>query len=223
MLQHVDDGEDKHRLIYFWNAECNNLTGNNVFRVVNVTAKGAFMRSRVNYLRSIAVVFLLLAALSLSACGKRIPISKYVLNSEDNPNWYSSYKERDGFEYLKVKYYSKGGGSSEPVQIPEYLIFGSSAEARSYYKSIYKEYKDEDADFYGHGSNWFVSDVPRTYDAVITRMYYVDRNVVICADVEVTTYSTLGDVGHTNNSGIEDYIRQHHSEMREFVMELFQE
>ena len=181
------------------------------------------MRSSVNYLRSIAVVFLVLAALSLSACGKRVKLSDYVLNSVDNPGWYSSYKEMDGYEYLKVKYGGYGRVSTEPEQIPEYLIFGSSAEARSYYRSIYKEYKNEDADFYGHGSNWFVSDVPRTYDAVITRMYYVDRNVVICADVDITTYSTLGDVSHTNNSGIEDYIRQHHSDMRKFVIGLFQE
>lgn len=180
------------------------------------------MRSRVNYLRSIAVVFLVLAALSLSACGKA-PLSEYVLNSADNPGWYSKYKESDGFEYLKVSYGGYGRVSTEPEQIPDYLIFGSSAEARSYYRSIYKEYKNEDADFYGHGSNWFVSDVPRTYDAVITRMYYLDRNVVICAEVEVTTYSTLGDVSRTDNSGIKDYILHHHSDMREFVLDLFQE
>ena len=52
-------------------------------------------------------------------------------------------------------------------------------------------------------------------------MYYLDRNVIICADVYMTTYSTLGDSSSYDNSDMKKYILDNHGEMREFVMGLF--
>ena len=87
--------------------------------------------------------------------------------------------------------------------------------------SLIDECKEEGTGIKERGLSWFIAKVPHTYDCDITGMYYLDKNVVIYAEVYITTYSTLGDTSSKDKSDMKKYILKNHSEMREFVMELF--
>ena len=178
------------------------------------------MMTKTRSFRNTAVVFILLL-FALSGCGKTYPIHDYEIDREKHPGWYT-YDDNDYFEYLNVHFSGKNSSSGrDPVEKATYLIFESSAAAKSYFNWCLDDCKEAGVEIYDKGWGWFISDVPHTYDAEITRMYYLDRNVIICADVYMTTYSTLGDSSSYDNSDMKKYILDNHGEMREFVMGLF--
>jgi len=178
------------------------------------------MRTKSGHYRHAAFVLLILMLFTLSGCGETYPIHDYEIDRDKHPGWHF-YEGSQYVEHLEVSFSGTGLSGSDPAERATYLVFESSGAAKTYYKKCIKDCKDSEAEIYERGTNWFISHVPHTYDAEITRMYYLDQNVIICADVYIAMYNTLGDSDSINNSDMKEYILDNHGEMRESVMELF--
>ena len=180
-------------------------------------------------MRKTLTVLTLIMAIFLTACSYNL--DELEINKEDNPGWrssgYSGYiQEIRHIRYLEVSYSSFGRTKSEPEQELTYLVFASSADAREYYTKWRKycrsmEYERDS------GTNWFVTKEPNTYDVVMFKMYYLEGNVIIQGDVEVTYYSTenggTSSTTVTRSEGAErkEYILKNHSRLRKYAMDLF--
>lgn len=178
------------------------------------------MRTKERLIRYTAFVQLIFVLFGLSGCGKTYPIHDYAIDQDKHPGWYVC--EKSNFvEHLDVHYSYNLRSGQDPVENATYLVFDSSASARSYFNNCLDECKEEGTGIKERGLSWFIAKVPHTYDCDITGMYYLDKNVVIYAEVYITTYSTLGDTSSKDKSDMKKYILKNHSEMRDFVMELF--
>lgn len=178
------------------------------------------MRTKGRHLINTALVTLLLMLFALSGCDITYPIHDYMIDKEKHPGWYT-HERSDYVEYLDVSYSNNGRSGRDPIEKANYLVFESSSAAKSYFNYCLNDCREAETEIYDRGSNWFVAKVPHTYDVEITRMYYLDRNVIICADVYSAYYSTNGETGSKDNSDMKKYILDHHSEMRDFAMGLF--
>ena len=155
-------------------------------------------------MKKIVFAIILLAAVLLTACSATYNINELGIDRDKYPNWYADTRYEEDYEYLYVRY--SGRDKNEPMEKMTYMVFESSAEARKYYK-YWKDYCDDSSEIYDKGGNWFIARTPNTYDAEITEMYYRDQNVIICAEVYITTYSTLGDSHSKDSSDLESYVR----------------
>ena len=180
------------------------------------------MRTRGRHLRNTAFVTLLLVLIALSGCGKTYPIDDMEIDRDNHPGWYT-YDGSDFVKHIRVYYRQPDGrAGTEPIQQADYLVFESSSAAKTYFNSYLDDCRESDSEIYDKGWGWFVAELPHTYDAEITRMFYLDGNVVICADIHTVCYSTLGYSSVYNNPDMKGYIIDHHTEMKEFVMGLFE-
>ena len=170
-------------------------------------------------MRKTVVALIMLATVFLTACSSTYNIKELGIDKDNYPGWSAKLRQRDDYEYLDVYYYAIP--RSEPMQRMTYMVFGSSAEAKKYY-NFWIDYCKKSTEVYDKGTNWFVTRLPDTYDVVKTSMFYREENVIICADVEVTTYSTLGDSSTTNNSDLRPYVMDNHSAIRKSVLEMFE-
>jgi hypothetical protein len=170
-------------------------------------------------MKKIAVVFALIIAVFLTACSSTYNINELGIDKEKHPNWSAKLRSREDFDYLDVYYY--GRMKSEPMQKMTYMVFASSAEAKAYYK-YWLSYCDDSSEVLDKGFDWFITRLPNTYDVVITSLFYRDGNVIICANVDVTTYSTIGDSSTTDNSDLRPYVMEKHSDIRKSVLEMLE-
>lgn len=175
------------------------------------------MKTKRRHLRYVSFISLLILLFAMSGCSKTYPIHDFEIDKEQHPGWYT-YWGNDFCEYLNVSY---SESSNEQVERATYMVFESASAAKSYYDYFLDDCKKTESEIYDQGSGWVVCKVPHTYDAEITSMYYLDRNVIICADVYAAYYNTLGDTKSVDNSDMKNYILDNHNEMREFVMGLF--
>lgn len=170
-------------------------------------------------MKRIVVAVIMLVAVLLTACAPIYNIEELEIDRDDYPGWYADLRNHGGYDYLDVRY--SGSDKSEPMEKTTYMVFESSAEARKYY-NFWIDYCDDSSEIYEKGINWFITREPNTYDAIITEMYYRDQNVIICAKVDVTTYSTLGDNHRTDNSELKPYVKNNHTEIRKTVLDMLE-
>jgi hypothetical protein len=170
-------------------------------------------------MKKIAVAAILLLTVILTACSSTYNIKEMGIDKESHPGWSADLRNSDDHEYMYVRY--NGRTKSEPLQRMTYMVFGSSAEAKDYYK-YWIDYCDGSAEVYDKGKDWFITRLPDTYDVIITSMFYREGNIIICANVEVTTYSTLGDSSTTNNSDLKQYVTDNHMDIRKSVLEMLE-
>lgn len=171
-------------------------------------------------MRKIAVAVLMIFAVFLTACST-YNIKELGIDGDKYPGWHADLRRWDDFDYLDVSYYGPGREKEEPMEKMTYMVFESSAEAKKYYR-YWIDYCDDSSDVQGRGANWFITRLPNTYDVVIIEMFYRDQNVIICAKVDVTTYSTLGDSHTTNNADLKPYVMHNHADIRKTVLAMLE-
>ncbi|MCR4775187.1 MAG: hypothetical protein K5869_02280 [Saccharofermentans sp.] len=183
-------------------------------------------------MRRILTVIVLLMAVLLTSCTEKYDLDELkIRDSAAYPGWHvrqaSGYKgDLRDFRYVDLTYYSNGKGKSKMDQEISYMVFESTAAARSYF-NIWKDYclKDKE-DERQSGANWFISRQPDTYDMIAYTMYYLEWNVIIRADVELTYYSTENggttSVGVSESEGnqIKNYILENHAKLRDNAMKM---
>ena len=172
-------------------------------------------------MKKIVLALIMIVAVLLTACSSTYKIDELVIDSEKYPGWDATLRKREGHDYLDVRFNDYGREKSEPMQKMTYMVFKSSSEAKKYYR-YWIDYCDDSSELYEKGNNWFITRLPDTYDVVITAMFYRDKNVIICAEVNITTYSTIGDSHTTNNAGLRPYVMGNHADIRRSVMKLFE-
>ncbi len=183
-------------------------------------------------MRRIFTVIVLVMAVLLTSCSEKYDLEELKIRDRAAySGWHarqsSGYRgDLRDFRYVDVTYYSNGKGKHEMDQKASYMVFESSSDARSYY-NIWKDYclsKTEEEN--QSGANWFISRQPDTYDMIAYTMYYLEWNVIICADVELTYYSTenggTSTVGVSGSEGnqIKNYILENHAKLRDNVMKM---
>ena len=163
----------------------------------------------------VLVAFVMLITMLLTACSANLKIDELDIDRDEYPDWFCSLWKEDDFEYLYVRY---GQKSNDPFEKMSYMVFRSSSDAKKYYKEWYDYCRSSGSDRLDHGANWFITRVPNTYDVVINAMYYRDKNVIIYAEVDITTYSTLGDSHSRSNPELRQYVLSNHSSIRRTVL-----
>ena len=170
-------------------------------------------------MKKITVAVIILFAVFLTACSSTYNINELGIDKEKHPDWSAKLRNSEDFDYLDVYY--DGRTKKEPMEKMTYMVFASSAEAKEYYK-YWIGYCDDYIKIHDKGVNWFITRLPNTYDVVITTLFYRDGNVIICANVDITTYSTLGDNSTTDNSDLKPYVMENHSDIRKSVMDMLE-
>lgn len=149
--------------------------------------------------------------------------------------WHVYKRDAHGVIYLYV--YSSGVKETE-TDYMNFEIFDSSKDAKKNYEKKYKQYRESIID---EGKNWFRYDVPGVCDAFIEDMVYLEGNVIISADVSITSawsgyyYEDETDTtttrptetvdttdpagGYYNRNNLAPYIFAHAPEIREFILE----
>ena len=147
--------------------------------------------------------------------------------------WHVYKKDEHGVIYLYV--YHAGAKTTE-TDYMQYMIFNSAKDAGKIFENRYKQYNEE---ILNEGENWFRYNVPGVCDAYIESMYYLEGNVIICADVSVTstwasyydedydtspstteTFDTTDPAGgHYDLNNLAPYIFANAPSIREFILE----
>ncbi|MBQ5336959.1 MAG: hypothetical protein J6W65_05920 [Oscillospiraceae bacterium] len=184
-------------------------------------------------MKKILVVITLLMAVLLTSCSAKYDLDAMKINKEDHPGWHekirTGYKVVEDYRFIEVSYGGYGRSKTEMDQKLEYRIFESTSDAKGYYKK-WKDYCYRGSEGEKNsGVNWFVSREPDTYDMIAYRMYYREDNVIICADVSLTYYSTENGgtsstaVSESEGDQIRKYILDNHKKLKENVMKMFKE
>ena len=99
-------------------------------------------------------------------------------------------------------------GSSYAEEPRDYLlfwVFDTEKQAEDKYQRLYKESKNYDnGRSWEEGDNWFVSEEPGVCDAFITWMICREGNVIIEAELDVSSAWTENYIEETNESTTEE-------------------
>lgn len=117
--------------------------------------------------------------------------------------WYIEKHKDNGVVYLTISNRSK---KEELVDYLSFVVYDTPEDAKNMYDNLYIEYEQYAGD---KDDNWFTFWVPGVCDAEIIRMYYLEENIIISADIEVLSAwaAPIDQVG-TPSEGSDDYDRE---------------
>ena len=93
--------------------------------------------------------------------------------------WYIEKHEEGDVVYLAI---SNRSQKEELVDYLSFVVYDTPEDAKNMYDNLYIEYEQYAGD---KDDNWFTFWVPGVCDAEIIRMYYLEENIIISADIEV--------------------------------------
>lgn len=197
--------------------------------------------------RSTAIVMMLVTLISVAACGEASGTPKdtkkyatdYNLEVKDtktvDDNWHIWKREDNGVVMLQI---DKGSSyAEEPRDYLLFWVFDTEKQAEDKYQRLYNECKNYNngTGWQEEGDDWFVSEEPGVCDAFITWMICREGNVIIEADLEISSAWSEGFVEETDGSTTEattqaateerfdtwtlkDYVIDNRSALKDYVL-----
>ncbi len=197
------------------------------------------MKKMVYIKKSVALAIMLLTLISVTACGEKKDTKKYAtdynLEVKETTTvmdcWDIWKREDDGVIMLQID--CKNSGRKEPRDYLLYWVFDTPEQAKNKYEEFYNRSKAYDkGNKWEEGDKWFVSEEPDVCDAYITWMNYLEGNVIISAELDVssawsendgyddTTESTTeADTEERfDTSTLKDYVINNAPALKDFVI-----
>ena len=148
---------------------------------------------------------------------------KGVLNK-----WAIEKSDYQGTVSLRIWHSSK---RNDALDYMTFHVYDSSSEAKKAYGNIYDEFSEYKSE---EGDNWFCYWEPGVCDAEVERMYYIEDNVIITAEIGViscwsgdylddgatpTTATTTSDDPYvTNRRLLKNYIIENAADIHEYLL-----
>ena len=143
--------------------------------------------------------------------------------------WSVRKRETDGLEYL---YVWDGGMKESEIEHLHFVVYDDASDARSNYESMYERYSEYTKLHGGwgweEGVNWFTAQEPDVCDASVVQIICLEQNVIITADIQVTsewgmvddtTYETTTlPADYFDIATLKDYVIDNSEEIRDFVL-----
>lgn len=147
-----------------------------------------------------------------------------------NGKWSVQKKKTDGVELL---YIWNPGIKEDELEYLNFTVFNDADDARSAYEGMYEIYSEYSG---GHGSwgwdegtNWFTSEEPGVCDASIVQIIYLEDNIIIAADIEVSgewgmpveteeTTETTAIQNVFDRSTLKEYVIENAADIRSVVL-----